>query len=249
MDTSSAAVVEMGTSEPSIGAQDAVLLTTELLTSTLRWLPTKDLLLSEPVSRKWRAVITESLELQQALFLISQEPAIRWLYEEDDFSQARRLARVDPTLPLGSVENGGHIMDCGRLNDLLFQHGLCPPLSERAKNYAHASFHAILPLPGGGSEASWRRMGITQPPLYELTGRLYPGEIGYFSEFHSLTFGTGTRRDGITFIEIIARLNELEARPAGGEWTYLPFDSFGNLMPMEEAGEAVEMKELKGRRA
>ena len=231
--------------EPSIGSQDAVFLTTELLTSILRCLPTKDLLLSQRVSTKWRAVITESLELQQALFMIPEEPTTRWLYERVNFLQTDKLSRVDPTLPLGGIHNGSHIMDCGRLNGLLFKQNRFWPLPERAKNYAQASFHAILPLPAGGPEASWRRMLITQPPLYDLECHLYHDrQRSHQYSPHYVSFETG-RHGILMFLDVVTQLSTLDIRPTHEERTYLPFNSFGNLLPMDD-GENIAMKKLEG---
>lgn len=57
---------------------DAVFLTTELLENVLEFLPMRDLLISQRVARKWRAVISDSTKLQQALFMVPRGATSGW---------------------------------------------------------------------------------------------------------------------------------------------------------------------------
>lgn len=54
-------------------------LPTELLEHTLHYLRIKDLLFAQQVCRRWKEVIESSKKLQQALFMVPEEPSEGWI--------------------------------------------------------------------------------------------------------------------------------------------------------------------------
>ncbi|KAF2167173.1 hypothetical protein M409DRAFT_54364 [Zasmidium cellare ATCC 36951] len=162
---------------------DAVFLTTELLENVLRFLPMKDLLISQRVARKWRAVISESKELQQALFMIPREADTGWEVimeadnEEDEEGGSAisainsvKLSQVDT-----EVENKSYVKH-GELNPMFFEQDSelrdiwqifeegCTIFGLKKEYHRPRAQRTWMKRP----EASWRKMLILQPPTREF---------------------------------------------------------------------------------
>lgn len=148
-----------------------MLLTTELLENILKFLPMRDLLLVQRVSRKWSAVITQSTLLQQMLFFAPKQTEFRWECEVKHEGPRRKWPRkVDRTYVLPEVRPKGVarliLMDNGQLNPLLFSCVENIWEKDGDESYILAlprfnSLHLALSYP----EASWRRMLVSQPPV------------------------------------------------------------------------------------
>lgn len=142
----------------------AVFLTTELLENILRHLPMRDLLFVHRVCRKWRAVICESKQLQQALYLVPLEPLERWKYEK---RPEAKVTRVPSDTPARTQKDLGtpNIYQIATPNPLLY------------RDAYHVNNHVKLAQPGynllkvkyltarDSGEASRRRMLATQPAI------------------------------------------------------------------------------------
>ncbi|KAK5137451.1 hypothetical protein LTR08_008429 [Meristemomyces frigidus] len=148
---------------------DAVFLTTELLENILRFLPMKDLLLSQRVTKKWRAVISESMLLQQALFFLPQEPSGYWeLVGAPEVSKAsNKLLRLTKS-EYERKSPSSHIFRSGSLNPLVFKSspGFCPV--GRAEDQGCEVFDYRSRPSARHADASWRKMLVVQPPAADL---------------------------------------------------------------------------------
>lgn len=156
-----------------------VLGTTELLETILLGLPMQDLLLDQRVCRSWRALITSSIRLQQALFL---EPVpygnvsyLDWRLDDKDFyddSRAKlalgehlrgperdRMPTIYPSHWGKTRHDAGayHVF----VNPLLLR--LFPVLDKNGIYYKQET--KDLPTPAQNETASWRGMFFVQPPV------------------------------------------------------------------------------------
>ena len=138
----------------------AVLDTPELLESILLYLDMWTLLLIQRVSHRWLATITGSTSLQRALFLHPER-------QQGDSKERRR----NPVL-------------AQLLND-------CVPKSGNDLSSFHYSDFSNLPIANDvrlqkafmHPTATWRRMLVTQPPIYKL------GDWGMFEDDRPLGVG------------------------------------------------------------
>ncbi|KAK4493801.1 hypothetical protein PRZ48_014986 [Zasmidium cellare] len=164
---------------------NAVFLTTELLENVLRFLPMKDLLISQRVARKWRAVINESKELQQALFMVPREADTAWEIVtgdplEDDEDGGREI------LAINTVNMTKDHPDTQEKDKVYVRHGELNPMFFEQRT-AHRDFWQLLKdgciifhlkkeyqRPRAQRtwmkrpEASWRKMLILQPPTQQF---------------------------------------------------------------------------------
>ncbi|KAK3638694.1 hypothetical protein LTR56_006701 [Elasticomyces elasticus] len=162
-------------------AFNAVLLTTELLENILQHLPTRDLLLSQRVSRKWRSIISQSADPQQQLSMLPREAEFAWefLKAPDGPEGPRRLMKV----PLETYrQKRDELRERG--GDRVFQSGvrntlLCKDYGDEGMNISLEYFPAeyielkrdLAALHKQGEpSASWRKMYLTQPTSLECYG-------------------------------------------------------------------------------
>lgn len=164
---------------PRVPPAAAVLGVTELLEKVLIELDPKTLLLSQRVSKSWRALITSSIRLQRALFLeptpCGEVSYIDWRLDDKDWydGQAGKLdlgvhvrGPDRDQRPLVYESHWGKTRDDqGRyrvfVNPLLKE--LFPFLTKNGI-YWNENFSG-LPKAAQAEEASWRRMYFTQPPI------------------------------------------------------------------------------------
>lgn len=131
---------------------NAVLLTTEPLENVLSHLPKKDLLLAQRVSHKWHAVISESKQLQQALFFVPHEADAYWELIPKSGAMLVPISKEE----YEKKQASGDVMKSGQLNELLFQ---CHLL------FGWAAIHDFRFSPSARHvNAWWRRKFVTQPP-------------------------------------------------------------------------------------
>jgi hypothetical protein len=149
-----------------------VISTTELLENILMFLPMKDLLLAQRVSRNWKAVITKSISLQQRLFFVPRKADFCWELEvRSEYPQMKWPKQVDrehklpETLPDG-IERMT-LVNHGQMNPLIFR----TAGDINMWDYAYDEGGTILqPMPdlqhpsAQYPKASWRGMLISQPP-------------------------------------------------------------------------------------
>ncbi|KAK5705727.1 hypothetical protein LTR17_021415 [Elasticomyces elasticus] len=149
---------------------NAVLLTTELLEPILSQLPMKDLLLAQRVSRKWRDVIAQSKEMQQQLFMLPREAEFVWdrsFTEDGDWSELTRFRGDKSRRQPGDYE---HTFNSGDVNELLLtvdNHQNIWSKTSDGSATEYVKFGPSLP-PLDNPEASWRRMLLTQPPIFDV---------------------------------------------------------------------------------
>ena len=196
---------------------EAVLLTTELLKNILQYLPAKDLLLAQRVSKKWRAVVTENDALQKVLFLAPQEPSYRWRYKVSRSAGEYSFSKINARAKLGNDGAYGQVFDCGRLNSLLFQRrNLDVEIDERASQRGetvrfwrlHSIFGHDRRAP---SEASYHAMFITQPPVQKANMLLDIEFIGSRYRVQRTRVATHTSRPrGLRIMDLITTARGME---------------------------------------
>ncbi|KAK3710852.1 hypothetical protein LTR37_010076 [Vermiconidia calcicola] len=160
------------------GVAEAVLLTTELLEKILLFLPMKDALFAQRVSRKWNAVISESIALQKKLFLLPEKTTNRVRFEFEHGDRNCRITKVDPNTAVdnrGVRDTANHLVvrrvtDVAIFNPLLLHDpfGL-HPISRRTRLGYPAGAHFGLPPVELPRQASFYKMLLTQPPLRKAT--------------------------------------------------------------------------------
>lgn len=187
----------MDSSDATSTARTAVLDSPELLEMVLVLLPIRDLLLSQCVSRTFRDLITSSTTLQRHLFFFPISSQIIESKQEEVIFTTNDAAKLDITSAAISAEGcitpSGHVF---RTNPLMstvwpepttelinakfntlkiesileFKRGawqslrLCVPTKGTPKSPRRERAHAAaIAYP----QASWRRMYLTQPPVYK----------------------------------------------------------------------------------
>ncbi|KAK3690774.1 hypothetical protein LTR37_018996 [Vermiconidia calcicola] len=155
------------------GVAEAVLMITELLENILLFLPMKDALLAQRVSRKWNAVISESSALQKKLFFLAEETTSRWCFQFVDDDRNCRVTKVDPNAAVdkrGWRDAANHrvtrcVTDVAMFNPLLLRdkrrQTICVVFSAGANLW--------VPPVEVPPYASYYKMLLTQPPLREAT--------------------------------------------------------------------------------
>lgn len=203
----------------------AVFLTTELLEKILQYLPMKDLLLAQRVSRKWRAVINESRALQQALFLLPREADAYWELIEGPKDKLVRIPKDDYVRGVESKD----VFRSGRLNQLLFEEIQYPyqGLVSRAEDGGCEVFRLRFRPSAKHAAASWRRMLVTQPPAYELFTHYSYVKLGLVCEDDP--FSTG-----VTAGNAMERMEKAESDGDQFEWERHFLSTANILFPNEE---------------
>ncbi|KAK4547623.1 hypothetical protein LTR36_000580 [Oleoguttula mirabilis] len=141
---------------------NAVLLTTELLENILSYLPMKSLLRFQIVPRKWRAVISESKQLQQALFFLPREADAYWELIRKPKKQLVTISKDE----YEKKRETRFVFKSGEANELLFHNEKHAEwdLIDVASDQGSAIYEARFRPSAKHADASWRRMFITQPP-------------------------------------------------------------------------------------
>ncbi|KAI5363993.1 Putative F-box domain-containing protein [Septoria linicola] len=154
----------------------------ELLEQILLHLPMRDLLLSQRVCRRWRALSRDSVQIRRALFLVPSQYGpvsyIDWEFDDRGYYNDwwRQTGNPLHLQPLRCPSNappsrykahwGGNRQDIGVYkvfaNPLLVE--LFPVLSQNGV----WSPSPDLPPEVLSLHASWRRMYMTQPPIAQL---------------------------------------------------------------------------------
>ncbi|KAK5712170.1 hypothetical protein LTR17_018076 [Elasticomyces elasticus] len=157
---------------------NAVLLTTELLEHVLSQLPMKDLLLAQRVSRNWRNAIRQSPEWQQQLFMRPLREKFIWnlTLPDYDMGSGHTLMRIKADLYSQAPENYPNALRAGDINEKLVQLVCLYDLfhSAGARNKVphgpqeSLKFRVQL-LALDCPTASWRKMLLTQPPVYKVS--------------------------------------------------------------------------------
>ena len=165
--------------QPGVPARAQVFYTNELLETILLSLPMKDLLLSQGVSKSWRALTFSSIRLRRALFL---EPVacgaisyIDWRLDDKDFYDENRAGlglgehlrgpQRDQAPKTYPAHWGKTRYDTGRyrvfVNPLLAE--IFPVLKKNGVYWYEQ--RDDLPKAAQREYASWRWMYFTQPPV------------------------------------------------------------------------------------
>ena len=209
----------------------AVFLTTELLENILQFLPMKDLLLAQRVSRNWKDVITKSNSLQQMLFFTHKQTDFLW--EFDAASRQRWPTRVhrDHKLPRESADH--RLLKNGQVNPLVFAVDQDPPYKSRTYTYEACvamGAGAIMGLQGchqrnamSFPEASWRRMLFIQPPIKSFT---WEGEA---HTLDGVSNGTLSRQHDLTCADVVSAIGDLY----DPEDMWMSIANVGMLCPVE----------------
>ncbi|KAK5715142.1 hypothetical protein LTR15_010559 [Elasticomyces elasticus] len=171
--TSSRAVTRQATRRAAAAPTNAVLLTTELLESVLRNLPTKDLLLAQRVSRKWCDLIRQSIVLQQQLFMRPRGADFAW------HGQRGKVTKI--TVDEYYKEHGkGQYFLSGSLNRLLFEDCWKTGLLDRINTNEVLRFRFKKPtLQFEREDAPWRKIFVTQPPAESIDVLVYLEDGSY----------------------------------------------------------------------
>lgn len=217
---------------------DAFFLTTKMLERVLRFLPMKDLLLSQRVCRKWRDVIVENDGLQQQLFLRPSPVTETWEFEygspPGDIVKLTKLAKPVMTARPSQTEyavpsklNTARLSNNkSRGNDI--DHGTTVDLAageifefRDAARWRHES-------------GSWRDMFAMQPPPTEIYAEYMCGEFlksrgGY--ECHIVGFFEPT---GLTLGKLVDVGLELDAQGKNVRWDRCWFQAYGRVCFTEE---------------
>lgn len=153
------------------GLSDTVFLATELLEKILLQLPMKDLLLAQQVCRKWKAVISESRDLQTALYLLPSETLFRWNYQ---FSPKAKLTRISLSTPHQyNVEGTSYMYSIATLNSLLCKEIYAVDIHNKVAILRYDGFQFNRSLAVGSPTASWQEMFLTQPPITKASVACY----------------------------------------------------------------------------
>jgi hypothetical protein len=192
-------------------AVEKVLGTVELFEHILQFLPFKDLLHSQRVSRQWKATIDTSLPLQQALFFQPAKSKYAWLYDDThtiinelgDKNEYDGMRDIDPKKPISGyqrkvplaftlspeqISSGNfHLKKSAYLHPL-FKPCKCGIVMGGGKNGCRA-VQIRENLKGRGyfrspprEESSWKKMLLTQPPLPDFIIR---GDAPFGLKFES----------------------------------------------------------------
>lgn len=182
----------------SESAVTRVLMVTELLELVLRRVPIHTILIARRTSKKWKAVIDGSPDLQKELFYTPDESQAQLLHDNDT------LAPHPPSQC--SVKDSGSMITkvAAKLNPLIFDlFNATMALSERAPDFAPDSAKIKLKvhkdLASDNKTASYPKMYISNPPSTHVEIR---SEEGKFSAHIS-------NKHGINVGHVLAELSEL----------------------------------------
>ncbi|KAK5125679.1 hypothetical protein LTR85_011953 [Meristemomyces frigidus] len=214
---------------------NAVFLTTELLEHILSYLPMKDLLLAQRASPKWRAVISQSKQLQQALFFLPREADGHWELLFEPCSSATSAATHPVKLERVTQDEyekrpGSFMYRSGSLNSMIFRHLLDSGLSrlvDRAEDSACEVFEFCARLSSTQPNASWRKMLVTQPPSDELYTHYGYANRGLVTEYDPFPAGA-------TVADAIGRIEKAEAEGDTVKWEQHFLSTRGMLFPSDE---------------
>ncbi|KAI9708360.1 MAG: hypothetical protein M1820_004064 [Bogoriella megaspora] len=148
----------------------------ELLEMMLLLVPMKDVLLSQRVCRHWKAVIDSSIQLQQHLFFVPCGDPVCLLRRSSRISKSKASFCGWVSSTSGDVSAKGvgtvskeHEDDrqiTVRINPACLNR-FYPEQDGRPSYYCFKT--CFFKGPEAGSNASWRRMLLTQPPVAKLT--------------------------------------------------------------------------------
>jgi hypothetical protein len=198
-------------------ACDAVLETPELLETIFSYLDIRTLLLIQAVSSRWRDTVTGSSRLQRALFFIIQPS------KSDTTSRTQNPLLAELFSPFFDSR-------------LQFDYGAMPHLPMAATATRLAKF--MQP------SASWRRMLVSNPPVYKLgcwmTEESFYGELPTHS-LRTLTFPHGLRMGKL--YDLAQRFlygNSISARCAISWRTHDVMGLLRFLLPSSRPGRGLE---------
>lgn len=159
------------------GVSEVVLLPTELLVDIFRHLPATQLLVMQRVCRRFRNVITETTSIQERLFLAPAE-GLCWNYMKSMYDRQSNVPFSEEGCGVGtgmpssvlirSSRRGFAVPPVSVLNPILFTLRGGQNVSTRngpAWIGWRATMNRSEPPTPDCSEASWRRMFVTQPPM------------------------------------------------------------------------------------
>ena len=161
-----------------LSAQDAILNTIELLEKILLALPMRDLLINQRVSQHWKNVIDGSIEIQRALFFLSEAEPTLYVYSRtrDTFrtaTEADLASDLDDTSSPSTSPSREAIIQAVNINSLLINvpSGTSLLTSFNSEEYSPdpkqilelGNVHTKQTQHGKPLTDSWRRMYIVQP--------------------------------------------------------------------------------------
>lgn len=178
----------------------------------------RDLLISQRVARKWRAVISQSMKLQQALFMVPREAETGWKLVRNEWGdivlvETIVIANEDVT----SENENVTVVKHADLNPMFFLQDervrLMWELLEEGGTVIF-EFNDEFQRPRSQRtwlrypEASWRKMLVSQPPTKSYT-------YHWACESGPLRYDTVVSDQNTTVADIMDGMEELEDRDNG----------------------------------